>query len=178
MNNIRTAIATAMVLIGGAAIASAQQGQAQGQHGARGQRAHGAPGRQGVGPRKPGGHLLRGITLTDAEKANIQNVHAKYSMQMKALREQMKAQVGTARGSIQPGDTAARRALWEKTAPQREQMKALAESERKDLRAALTAENQVKFDANVKQFEQRVANRGERSMKNGKRPRVERGPRA
>jgi periplasmic protein CpxP/Spy len=178
MKNIRTAIATAMVLVGGAAIASAQQARVQGQHGARGQRAHGAPGRQSLGPRKPGGHLLRGITLSDAEKANIKNVHAKYAPQMKALREQMKAQVGTARGSIQRGDTAARRALWEKTAPQREQVKALAEAERKDLRAALTSENQVKFDANLKRFEQRVANRGQRGMKNGKRPPGGRGPRA
>src|SRR5215211_6048119 len=128
MNNIRTAIATTMVLIGGAAIASAQQGppvaQGHGQHGARGQRAHGAPGRQGLGPRKPGGQFLRGITLSDAEKANIKNVHAKYAPQMKALREQLKAQVGTG-GARQRGDTAGRRAMLEKTAPQREQIEAL-----------------------------------------------------
>jgi Spy/CpxP family protein refolding chaperone len=178
MNNIRTAIATAMVLVSGAAIASAQQTQAQGQHGARGQRAHGAPGRQGLGPRKPGGQLLRGITLSDAEKANLKNVRAKYASQLKTLHEQLKTQAGTARGTIQRGDTAARRAMLEKTAPQREQIKALLEAERKDIRAALAPENQVKFDANVKQFEQRVANRGQRGMKNGKRPPVGRGPRA
>lgn len=162
MQNIRTAIAAAMVLVGGAAIASAQQAQVQGQHGARGQRASAVGGRQGLGPRRPGGHLLRGITLSDAEKANLKNVHAKYAPQMKALREQMKAQVGTAGETRQRGDSAARRAMFEKTAPQREQIKALLEAEQKDLRAALTPENQVKFDANVKQFEQRVANRGGR----------------
>ncbi len=69
--------------------------------------------------------MLKGMTLTPTEKANVKNVHARYAQQLKALR----------------GSNA--------TADQRAQARQLMTQERSDLRGALSAENQAKFDANV-----------------------------
>ena len=169
MTHIRTALAAAMLVVGSAAIAAAQQTPP-----ASPQRAHGQHMRQGFGPGMRG-QLFKGITLSDAEKANIKNVQAKYAPQMKALREQFKPQIQAAREARQRGDTAALKAMWQKSAAQREQTKKLLEAERTDLRAALAPENQVKFDANVKAFEQHVAQRAGKAWKKGGRaagPRV------
>jgi len=161
MTHIRSAIAAAMLVVGGAAVAAAQQTTPT-----TPQRAHGQHMRQGFGPGMRG-RLFKGITLSDAEKSNLKNVQAKYAPQMKALREQFKPQMQAARAARQRGDTAALKAMWKNSAAQREQTKKLLEAERNDLRAALTPENQVKFDANVKQFEQRVAQRAEKGWKKG-----------
>lgn len=161
MTHIRSAIAAAMLVVGGAAVAAAQQTTPT-----TPQRAHGQHMRQGFGPGMRG-QLFKGITLSDAEKSNLKNVQAKYAPQMKALREQFKPQMQAARQARQRGDTAALKTLWQNSAAQREQTKKLLDTERNDLRAALTPENQVKFDANVKQFEQRVAQRGGKGWKKG-----------
>jgi len=161
MIHIRSALAAAMLVVGGAAIAAAQQTTPT-----TPPRAHGQHMRQGFGPGMHG-HLFKGITLSDAEKSNLKNVQAKYAPQMKALREQFKPQMQAARAARQRGDTAALKTMWKNSAAQREQTKKLLEAERNDLRAALTPENQVKFDANVKQFEQRVAQRAEKGWKKG-----------
>lgn len=161
MTHIRTALAAAMLVVGGAAVAAAQQAPP-----ATAQQAHGQHMRQGFGPAMRG-QLFKGITFSDAEKSNVKNVQAKYAPQMKALREQFKPQMQAARQARQRGDTAALKAMWQNSAAQREQTKKLLESERADLRAALTPENQVKFDANVKQFEQRVAQRAGKAWKKG-----------
>ena len=169
MTHIRSAIAAAMLVVGGAAVAAAQQTTPT-----TPQRAHGQHMRQGFGPGMRG-QLFKGITLSDAEKSNLKNVQAKYAPQMKALREQFKPQMQAARQARQRGDTAALKTLWQNTAAQREQTKKLLDTERNDLRAALTPENQVKFDANVKQFEQRLAQRAAKGLKKGGRsaaPRV------
>jgi hypothetical protein len=105
--------------------------------------------------------LLRGIKLSDAEKASLKSVHAKYASQLKAIREQAKPKAGEARPVR--GDTAAMRARWEKNAPLRDQMKTLALAERADIRAALAPANQAKFDANVKQVQDRLAKRADKA---------------
>ena len=51
-------------------------------------------------------HCSRASRSSDAEKANIKNVHTKYEAQMKALREQFKPQMEAARAARQRGDTA------------------------------------------------------------------------
>ena len=153
MSRIRSTLAAALLTFGGAAVASAQQPtQAPAPH-ARGA----APGiRRQASDRNP---LLRGITLSDAEKANLKAVDAKHAAQMKALREQNKPQMEAMRAARQRGDTAALRALWEKSQGEREQMKQLMLSERNDVRGALSPENQAKFDANVAAFDKHAANR-------------------
>jgi Spy/CpxP family protein refolding chaperone len=135
MNHIRSALAAGLLAFGAAAVASAQQGtpaqvpQAQAQ-GVGGQHAKGE-----WGGRRRGGALLKGISLSAAEKVNLKGVHQKYAPQMKALRAQPKSDA------------------------RREQMKQLMTAERNDTRAALVPENRTKFDANVTHMEQRMAQR-------------------
>jgi len=180
MTHFRSALAAGLLVVGGAVVASAQQAppaaRGHARHGQMAQRADSA--HRGPGMRNMRGQLFKGITLSDAEKANIKNVHTKYASQMKALREQLKPQMDAAREARQRGDTAALKAMWQKSAAQREQTKTLLQAERNDLRAALTPENQVKFDANVQQLEQRVAQRGQRELKKGGRHPGQKGPRA
>lgn len=159
MKQIRSMLAGGLLVFGAAAVASAQATQTA----PNGQHAHGQRGQAGArGERGPGARgaraLFRGIQLSDAEKANIKNVNAKYAPQMKALREQFKP---AQQGKIAKGDTAARRAQWEQNKPLRDQMQKLMQSERADLRAALSPENQAKFDTNVQQAEARFAQRGQ-----------------
>lgn len=135
MIHIRSALTAGFLVFGAAAVSPAQQGtpvqvpQAQAQ-GARGQHAN----REWGGQRR-GGALLKGISLSAAEKANLKGVHQKYAAQMKALRAQPKSDA------------------------RREQVKQLMTAERNDTRAALAPENRTKFDANVARMEQRVAQR-------------------
>jgi Spy/CpxP family protein refolding chaperone len=82
----------------------------------------------------------------------------------------------------QRGDTAAVRALREQNKPQREaeraQMKKVMDAERADLRAALAPQNQAKFDANAQQVAQRMAQRGGKGLKGGRRAPGATAPRA
>ncbi len=155
MSHIRSTLAAALLTFGAVAVASAQQPTSAPEtpqaHGA----GHGAR-RQGPG-RDP---LLRGITLSDAEKAKLHSIDAQHAAQMKALRKQDKPDMEAMRAARQRGDSAAVRALWEKSKGQRDQMQQLMLSQRNDVRAALSPENQAKFDANVAQLQKHAANRG------------------
>ena len=183
MTHIRSTIVAGLLVFGGAAIASAQQStpattpapQAQ-QHAHHAMRARG---KRGMFARNIRRQLFKGITLSDAEKANLKAVQAKYAPQMKALRAQLKPQLAAAREARQHGDTAALKQMWSKSAAQREQIKKLLESERGDLRAALAPADQAKFDANVKRVEQRVAARAGKAWKHvGRNAAGQKGPRA
>jgi hypothetical protein len=169
MIDIRVALAAAMLSVGSAAVVSAQQTTApQGMRKDHPQRSDSA--RRMMGARGLRGQLFKGITLSDAEKANVKAVETKYASQMKALREQAKPQMQAARDARQKGDTAALRELWSKSAAQREQTKQLLVAERNELRGALTPANQATFDANVAQMEKRMADRGKELGKRGIRP--------
>ena len=180
MKDIRTAIAAIALVVGGAVVAAAQQpahtpraGAHQAQDSTRKRF-----GGRGFGPGAMQKQLFKGITLSDAEKTNIKNVQTKYEAQMKALREQFKPQMKAARQARQRGDTAALKNLWAQTSAQREQTKKLLEAERNDLRGALASEHRAQFDANVKQLEQRVAQRANREFKKGDRTSAGSWPRA
>jgi Spy/CpxP family protein refolding chaperone len=164
MFNIRVALAATALTLGSAAVVSAQQQTApQGVHQDHAMRPDSAHARWGA--RGLRGQLFKGITLSDQEKANLKAVQAKYASQLKAMREQSKPDMQAMREARQRGDTAAVKALWQKTAAQREQNKQLMQAERNDMRAALTPANQTKFDANVAAFEKKAAEHG----KDGKR---------
>ena len=150
MLNIRSALA-ALLVIGGAITARAQQPAAPQAHAGRGMR--GGP---GMGEDRV---LLRGITLSDAEKANLKAVRSKYAGQFKAINEQYKPQHEQMRAARQRGDTAAMRSLMQQNAGERAQLRTLMQSERGDLRSALAPENQAKFDANAATLKKRVAGR-------------------
>jgi len=161
MQSMRITLA-ALLVFGAATAAAAQQTQPSTP------RARGAHGTMGMGPgrgMRGDAGLLRGITLSDAEKANLKAVHEKYAPQMKTLREKFKPQRDEMRAARQRGDTAAVRALLEKNGPaERDAFKQIADAQRNDLRAALSADNRAKFDANAaamqKRMEQRAGKRG------------------
>jgi Spy/CpxP family protein refolding chaperone len=131
---------------------------------------HRAEGR-GIEGREGRGGLFRGITLSDAEKARVKQVHEKYSTEAKSLRESLRPAMQDARAARQKGDTAGVKAAWNKTAGDREKLRAMMDRERAEIRTALTGDNQRLFDANVKQMEQRRAE----MKKNGKGDRAGRG---
>ena len=130
--------------------------------------ARGVEGRAGHEGR---GGLFRGIKLSAAEKAQIKQVHQKYSTEAKSLRESLRPAMQEARAARQRGDTAGVKAAWSKTAGDREKLRALMDRERAEIRTGLTAENQRLFDANAQQLEQRRAG----MRKHGKGDRAGRG---
>ena len=174
MKHIRTTLA-ALLVVGAATAAVAQQGQppaagAHGKHEQAGPR-KGPGGRGGFGKRSDG--ALRGMTLSDTEKANLKAVREKYAPQMKALREQFKTSHEAMRSAKKRGDTAAVRALAKENATaRREAMQQLATVQRTDIRSALSAENQAKFDANVERMKTRKQQRPDslRKQPRGTRP--------
>ena len=95
-----------------------------------------------------------GIQLNDNEKAAVKTINEKYRAEFEQLRE---ANKGTP-----PGQNAQLAA----------QMKAIADRQEAEIRAALTAEHQAQFDANVakrKEMEAKVGGRrGRRPPQAGK----------
>jgi len=136
-----------------ASMAQAQTASPNARHERRaeGQGIEGRAGREGRGG------LFRGITLTGAEKSQVKQVHQKYSTEAKSLRESLRPAMQEARAARQKGDTAGVKAAWNRTASDREKLRALMDRERAEIRTALTPEHQQLFDANVKQVEQRRA---------------------
>ena len=121
---------------------------------------------RGIEGRRGGerGGALRGLTLSDAEKGKLKEIRAKYVAEGKTLHESMKPAMQEARALRQKGDTAGLRALWDRNKANRDQMQALQVRQQADIRAALSAENQKLFDANV----QEQATRRAEWAKNGK----------
>jgi Spy/CpxP family protein refolding chaperone len=108
--------------------------------------------------------MLRGMTLSDAEKARIKQIHEKYQTEGKGLRESLRPAMQEARAARQRGDTAAARAAFDRTKGDREKVRALMERQHAEIRAALSPENQKQFDANA----QELAKRRAEWAKNGK----------
>jgi Spy/CpxP family protein refolding chaperone len=108
--------------------------------------------------------MLRGITLSDAEKARIKQIHEKYQTEGKGLRESLRPAMQEARAARQRGDTAAARAAFDRTKGDREKVRALMERQHAEIRAALSPENQKQFDVNA----QELAKRRAEWAKNGK----------
>jgi Spy/CpxP family protein refolding chaperone len=166
MNQIRSTILAGVIALGSAALAGAQAAPARAHQGAHAKAMQGGP--RAKFARGAQRQLFRGIKLSEQEKTNLKAVRQKFASENKALRQQLKPQLEAARAARQKGDTAALKALRTKNEGAREQTKKLLEAERHDLRAALTTENQAKFDANVQKLEQRVANRVAKAGRPGK----------
>jgi Spy/CpxP family protein refolding chaperone len=111
-----------------------------------------AEGRMGRGP-------LQGIALSDAEKAHVKEIRAKYATQSKSLREALRPAMKEAREARQKHDSSAVKAAWDKTTDTRKQLQELTTREQNEIRGVLTPEHQQQFDANAKQMEQRHAER-------------------
>lgn len=149
--NILVAVGLALSLAG---VASAQQG------GERGERARGARGAEDAnrGPRAdrgrggPDGMLLKGITLTEGQRAHIAQVSKTQRDALAATRESRKAEMEQMRSARQRGDTAAVRAAMLKNRQAMEQQRATRVA---TIRNILTAEQRVVFDRNVAEMQQR-----------------------
>lgn len=164
----KTTIALGLALsVGAAALAGAQatthQGHEQGQDRPRAEDGRG-PRWFGRGPGGPGGVLLRGITLTDAQKTQLEELR-KAERQNDGGRERVRAGFEEARAARERGDTAAARAKLDQL---RTQMQEHRQREVAAIRNILTPEQRTTFDANVKELESRL------STRDGRGPRGER----
>ena len=102
------------------------------------------------------GALLRGITLTDAQRAQLEAHREQQKAARQASRDSGQQAFDAARAARQRGDTAALRTLREQ---QRVQMTQARDREIAALRGILTAEQRVQFDRNVEAMKARAANR-------------------
>jgi Spy/CpxP family protein refolding chaperone len=105
--------------------------------------AQGQPEPQGQGEMRRGGGgmggmLLKDITLTDAQKAQIKTIRDKYVPQQMELRK-------TAQGTGGPPDEATRGKMMD-----------LQEKQAAEIRAILTADQQKVFDGNLKDMRDRM----------------------
>jgi Spy/CpxP family protein refolding chaperone len=161
MKIIRSAVLGLALSLGTAAAVQAQAAAPaqRGEHAMRG-----PGGRMGAGRGDRG--ALKGITLSDAQKAQLKTVHAKYKAQHDAERARMEPVMAEVKAARQKGDTAAARAAWAKAGDARTQGEAVRKQEMADLRNVLTADQQKQFDANVATMQ---ANRGKEMKHRGGR---------
>ena len=165
------------LVVGGAGAAAAQSTRpgnrpdtTQSERGQRGER--GERGARRRGPGGPEGALLKGITLTDAQKTRLEALRNEQRSEMEKTREQFSAGMKEAREARQRGDTVTARAKMEQV---RTQMNAQRERQVASLRTILTAEQQKQLDANVAEWKERAEKGGHRER--GGRPRTSGGNR-
>jgi len=113
----------------------------------------------------PDGALLRGITLTDGQKTQLETLRKAQRAEMEKNREQFSAARKEARDAREKGDTATARS---KMTALRTQMTQQRERHVAALRAILTAEQQKQFDANVAKWKER-GERGQRGERDAHR---------
>ena len=111
----------------------------------------------------PDGALLRDITLTDAQKTQLETLRKAQRTEMAKNREQFSAARKEARDAREKGDTATARS---KMTALRAQMTQQRERHVAALRAILTADQQKQFDANVAAWKER----GTRGAREGHGP--------
>ncbi|HEX7981658.1 MAG TPA: periplasmic heavy metal sensor [Gemmatimonadaceae bacterium] len=105
------------------------------------------------------GRLLRGIKLSDAEKARVKEIRGKYQTESRSLRASLRPAMQDLRAAREKHDSVAMKAAWDRTTADRQKLDALMQRERAEIRSALTPEHQTQFDANTKQLEERRAGR-------------------
>ena len=159
MRNTMTRMGLGLALIVGAAGVAAAQGtrpdarpdSARRDRGERGAW-NGERGMRRGGPGGPGA-LLRGITLTDAQKTRLQELRKAQEPEMKKTREQFGAVMKEARDARQRGDTATARA---KMTQVKTAMDAQRDRQVASLRTILTVDQQKQLDANIAAFKERA----------------------
>ena len=145
MSSVRTLALGALMIVGVAGVSAAQSTTTPP---SRAQRSGQLQGRRG------GGEFGRDLNLTDAQKAQIKTIRAKYQPQNEALRTQAKPFMDAARAAHQKGDTAAARTNMEK-AHQLMQGASFRTQENAEIRAILTPDQQAKWDARQKNMAER-----------------------
>jgi hypothetical protein len=143
------------VAMAGAAAAQAPKGDTLRRprgEGVRGERFE----RRGGGPN---GFLLRGITLTEAQKIQLAQLRTAEKQTMETKRDAMKQRHEQMKQARQRGDTAAVRAEMQK---RQLEMQRIREQNVASVRNILTADQRVQFDKNVAELKQREAERAQR----------------
>lgn len=164
MRKSMMAVGLAMALTAGsAALASAQAAQAAPQRPQHGQ----WDGRGGPGGRRgrPGAALLHGITLSDAQKAQLAQYREAQRTKFQGEREQHAADFKKMRDARQRGDTATANAMMRQFRAQMEQRR---DTQVAAIRDILTPDQQKQFDANVAQWKQREAQRDANGHRGGR----------
>jgi periplasmic protein CpxP/Spy len=95
------------------------------------------------------------LNLTEAQKAQIKTIRAKYKPQNEALRTQAKPFMDAARAARQKGDTATARAEMLKARNVMQGGQSIRTQENAEIRAILTPDQQAKWDARQKQMAER-----------------------
>ena len=135
--------------------------RAKGEKGGRGGQMEGRRGGRGG----PDGLLLKGITLTEGQRAQIAQLRKTQREQLDTRRNASKDDLARLREAHQRGDTAAIRVA-------KEQRRAVMEQERLQniaaIRNILTAEQRVQFDRNVADLKAREAAHGEKGNRSGR----------
>jgi Spy/CpxP family protein refolding chaperone len=157
------------LVVGAASAAAAQSTQPDtlpnathpghgGRNGERGMRGRGGPERA----------LLKGITLTDAQKTRLEALRKEQEPQMKQTREQFGAVMKEAREARQRGDTVTARAKMEEV---RKQMDVQREHQIASLRTILNADQQKQLDANIAAWKERSKERSAQGRRGHDGPR-------
>ena len=130
-----------VAVLAAAAFATAVPAEAQGRGRGRGSSESSRDDDDNRGMRMQGmPRLLAGITLTDAQKTRVRDIHLKSQPRMQALRD-------TARANVMAGIS--------NDSTTRAKVQQVALAERNEIRAVLTVEQQKTFDANIAKFESR-----------------------
>lgn len=151
----KTMMAAALV----AAVTSATALHAQGNPPGGGRRGGMGMGMRGMGPGMMDSALLKGITLNDAQKAKLEQIHEaeRAKMQAEGGRGGGRAEMDSIRAARQRGDSATVQRLM---AAQRAQMDVRREAQITAIRGILTPDQLPTFDANVVEVKKRAAEMG------------------
>jgi protein CpxP len=107
----------------------------------------------------PEGMLLKGITLTDAQKTRLKALREEHKSEMQKTREQFRGVMQEARAARERGDSATARAKMEQVHSQMDRQR---DQQIATLRTVLTADQQKQLDANIAAMKQRGPQGGQR----------------
>jgi Spy/CpxP family protein refolding chaperone len=117
---------------------------------------------KGKGGGREGRGFGRDLNLTEAQKAQVKAIHQKYQPQSQALRDRAKPFMDAARAARQNRDSVAARTNMEKARQVMQSGESFRTQEKAEIRAILTPEQRVKFDAHEKAVAERRAKGGEK----------------
>ena len=152
----KIAILAAVVALAGAGTAQAQRGARPGRAGGEGRAEGRGEGRGGPGMMADRG-LLKGITLTEAQKTKLEQVRGADRANMGGGRGAGRGNFEAIREAREKGDTATVRRLMQE---QRAEMDARRDQQIAAIRAILTSDQLGQFDANVAEMKKREAEMG------------------
>lgn len=170
MSTARTLALGALILVGVGAVSEAQVSPTPQPRSDTGsyRRGPGPEGQRGRGARKArGGNrggrdlgMARDLNLTETQRTQIRAIHQKYQPQHQALRERARPFHAAANTARQNWDSAGFRTNMERARQVMQGGQAIHNQQIAEVRAVLTADQRVKFDARQQQMTERRAKAG------------------